>query len=68
VFLHLVTVSHVVDFGASGAQNIDILFFILGWDPYGFDNKRAGARYTELVFWYPVGSACHVVHSVASGM
>jgi hypothetical protein len=57
-----------VDFGASGAQNIDILFFILEWDPYRFDNERAGARYTELVFWYPVGSACHVVHSVASGM
>jgi hypothetical protein len=29
---------------------------MLGWD-----------RYAKLVFWYPVGSACHVVHSGASG-
>jgi hypothetical protein len=37
------------------------------WDQYGFDKKRFRTRYAELVFLHPVGSACHVVHSGASG-
>jgi hypothetical protein len=40
---------------------------MLRWDRYGFDNKRVGARYAELVVLHPVGSAGHVVHSGASG-
>jgi hypothetical protein len=51
----------------TGARIIDALFFILGWDRYGFDKMCARTCYTELVFLYSVGSAAHVVHSVASG-
>jgi hypothetical protein len=29
-------------------SNADALFFMLGWDQYGFDKKRVGASYTEL--------------------
>jgi hypothetical protein len=36
---------------------------MLRWDQYGFDKKRIGARYAELGFMHPVGSAGHVVHS-----
>jgi hypothetical protein len=41
---------HIVYSGASGAQNIDALFFMLGYDRYGFNKKRAGTCYAELVF------------------
>jgi hypothetical protein len=43
------------------------LFFMLGWDQYGFDKKRAGTRYTKIVCLHPVGSGGHVVNSSASG-
>jgi hypothetical protein len=39
-----------VHFRASWAQNLDTLFFMLGWDRCGFHKKRVGTRYAELVF------------------
>jgi hypothetical protein len=48
------------------ARNIDALFFMLGWDRYGFDRMHTRTRYTKLVFSHPVGSTVHVVHSGAS--
>jgi hypothetical protein len=59
---------HVVHFGASTARDIDTLFFMLRWACCGVHKKRAGKRYTKLVFLHLVGSMCHVVHSSASGM
>jgi hypothetical protein len=44
------------------------LFFLLDWDWYRFDKKCAGARYAELVFFNPVGSMGHIVHSGAFGV
>jgi hypothetical protein len=61
-------VGHVVHFGASGAQNINTLFFMLGWDWYGFDKNCAGTCYAELVFLDLEGSVGHVVHSDAFGV
>jgi hypothetical protein len=55
---------HSVEFAA---QNIDILFFMLRWDQYGFDKKCTETRYAELRFLHPVGSAGHVVHLVPLG-
>jgi hypothetical protein len=52
VFLHLVGfVCHAVHSGASGMQQIDVLFFMPGWDRYRFHKKRVGTCYTKLMFF-----------------
>jgi hypothetical protein len=53
-------------FGASGACNIDALFFMLSLDRYGYHEKRAGIHYTKLMFLHPVQSVDHVVQSQVS--
>jgi hypothetical protein len=67
VFLHPVGYAgHIVHSGASGAQNIDALFFMLVWARCGFEKKHGGKHYAKLVFLHSVGSVGHVVHSDAS--
>jgi hypothetical protein len=40
---------------------------MLRWDRYVFDKKPIATGNAELVFYHPLGSAGHVVHSVAPG-
>jgi hypothetical protein len=60
------SVGHVVHSGGFGEGIIDVLFFMLGWELYGFEKKRFRSRYALLVFSHPVGSVGHVVHFGAS--
>jgi hypothetical protein len=57
---------HVVRFGASGLQNVDAQFLMLGWDRYGFHKNHVGTRYAKRVFLHLVGSTGHVLHFGAS--
>jgi hypothetical protein len=43
------------------------LFFMLGWDRYGFIKNGSGTRYAKLVFLHLVGSTGYVMHSSAFG-
>jgi hypothetical protein len=40
---------------------------MLGWDRYRFNKKHVGTCYAELLFFHPLRSVGHVVHSVAPG-
>jgi hypothetical protein len=67
VFFHPVGYEgRIVNSSESGQRHIDVLFFMLGWDRYGFNEKRNGTRYAKLLFLHPVGSMGYVVHFGAS--
>jgi hypothetical protein len=51
VFCHLeISAGHVVDSDACRVQNIDALFFMIGWDWYGFDKTAMGHVMSNLCF------------------
>jgi hypothetical protein len=52
---------------ASGALNVNVLFFMLGWDEYGFYKMRDGTPYAKLLFLHPMAYAGHIVHCSVSG-
>jgi hypothetical protein len=51
VFLPQVgSMGHVVHFGVFEARNIDALFFMLGWHPFGFNKNALGHTTPNLCF------------------
>jgi hypothetical protein len=57
VFMHPVGYAgHLVHCGAFGACNIDVLFFLLGWDWYEFHKMRRDTRCRTCVF--AIGGIC----------
>jgi hypothetical protein len=59
-------VGHIVHFSASGALNIDALFFILWWARCRFHKNRVRTHDAKLVFLHLVVSAGNEVYSGAS--
>jgi hypothetical protein len=59
-------VGPVVNSGVSGARNVDVLFFLLGWDQYIYHKKHGRTRYAKLVFLHLVRSVGPIVNSGAS--
>jgi hypothetical protein len=58
---------HIVHSIASGARNVDELFFKIRQAWCSFHKKHTGKSYSEHGFLHLLGSAGHVVHSGASG-
>jgi hypothetical protein len=54
--------------GASGARNVDALFFMLGSARCGSHKKRTRSRCVALVFLHLVQYDGHIVRSGASGV
>jgi hypothetical protein len=55
VFLHSVrSRGHVAHSGASRVQNVNTVFFILGWALCRYHKNGARTHYAELVFMHPV--------------
>jgi hypothetical protein len=61
-------VGHIVHSGSFRAQNVDALFFMLGWDRYGLRKKHVGTRYAKQLFLHPMGTTGPIVHSGVPGV